>query len=270
MCAFKAMPTDRGVIAVPSAESQFTPGSHHLLAYRTVLTSLPLGASTTATPCADGASIGQIRGSYYEAQSPQSRRDLPPGVAHRFQPGEVIILQTHYLNPSTDPLDAHAVLTLHTVDVATVPQEAGSIMFTDANISVPAGGTSRSTMTCTLPTDFNPALLWSHMHKQGVNFIATTDDAAAAATLGTLYQETDWSEPHPRAYPFNPPATLHAGTHITFSCDFKNPTSTTLTFGQSAEKNEMCILHGMYWPRMTASAEQCSGGMTSRGAVPVQ
>jgi hypothetical protein len=268
MCIYVAMPTNRGVIAVPSAESQFTPGSHHLLAYRTDLTSIPVGTTTAPFPCADGAWMVHERGSYYEAQTPMSRRDLPPGVAHRFQPGEVVVIQTHYLNPATDPLDAHAQLTLHTVDVSTVPQEAGSIMFTNVNISVPPGGTARSTMSCTLPSDFNPALLWSHMHKQGVNFIATTDDPTAVATLGTLYHEMDWDEPHPRSYPYSPPATLHAGTHITFSCDYNNPTSRTLTFGQSAETNEMCILHGMYWPRMTSSGELCTGGKTSHGAIP--
>jgi hypothetical protein len=207
------------------------------------------------------------KGSYYEAQQPESRRDMPPGVAHRFQPGEVVILQTHYLNPGTEPLDAHAQLTLHTVEIATVPMEAGSIIFSDVNISVPPGGKSRSTMTCTLPTDFNPALLWSHMHKQGSNFVATTDDSSAAAALGVLYAENAWDEPHPRAYPFDPPVTLHAGSHITFSCDFHNPGSTTLTFGQSAETNEMCLLHGMYWPRMTSAAEQCYGGKTTRSAI---
>jgi hypothetical protein len=267
MCMYAAMPTDRGVIAVPSAESRFTPGSHHLLAYRTDLTAIPQG-QTGVWACRDGSWMVHQKGSYYEAQQPESRRDLPPGVAHRFAPGEVVILQTHYLNPATDVLLAHAQLTLHTVELSAVPNEAGSIIFTDVNISIPAGGKSRSTMTCTLPTDFNPALLWSHMHKQGSNFIATTDDPVAATTLGTLYQENDWEEPHPRTYPFNPPVTLHAGTHITFSCDFMNPTSTTITFGQSAETNEMCILHGMYWPRMTASAEQCSGGKTSRTAIP--
>jgi hypothetical protein len=266
MCMFAAMPTDRGVIAVPSAESKFTPGSHHLLAYRTDLTAIPDG-QTGIWRCYDGTWMIHQKGSYYEAQQPESRRDLPPGVAHRFNPGEVVLIQTHYLNPSTEVLAAHAQLTLHTIELAMVPNEAGSIIFTDANISVPAGGKSRSTMTCTLPTDFNPALLWSHMHKQGINFVATTDDPAAAATLGTLYEEKDWSEPHPRAYPYNPPATLHAGTHITFSCDFQNPTTSTLTFGQSAETNEMCILHGMYWPRMAASAEQCSGGKTTRDVI---
>jgi hypothetical protein len=105
------------------------------------------------------------------------------------------------------------------------------------------------------------------MHKQGSNFVATTDDDAAVDMIGTLYAENDWSEPQPRAYPYDPPVTLHAGTHITFSCDFTNPNSYTLTFGQSAETNEMCILHGMYWPRMSSSNEQCFGGMSTRSSL---
>jgi Copper type II ascorbate-dependent monooxygenase, C-terminal domain len=266
MCSFMQFPADRGVIAVPSAESLFTPGSHHLLAYRSDLTDIPTN-QLGVWPCSDGSWMVHQRGSYYEAQEPMSRRDLPPGVAHHFQPGEVVILQTHYVNTSTDELDAHAQLTLHTVEIATVPMEAGSIIFSDVNISVPPGGKSRSQMTCTLPADFNPALLWSHMHKRASNFIATTDDPAAMAAIGVLYAENDWEEPHPRAYPFDPPVTLHAGTHITFSCDFTNPGTTTLTFGQSAETNEMCLLHGMYWPRMSASAEQCYGGKTTRTAL---
>ena len=264
-CIYAQMPSDRGVIAVPSAESQFTPGSHHLLAYRSDLTAIPSG-QTGVWDCADGAWMVHERGSYYEAQQPVSRRDLPPGVAHRFQPGEVVIVQTHYLNANTDPLDAHAELTLHTVDVATVPSEAGSIIFTDVNIQVAPGAKSRSIMSCPVTTDIHPALLWSHMHKQGSNFMASTDDAAAAAAAGPglLYAEDDWDEPHPRAYPYDPPITLHAGSHINFSCDFANPNSYALTFGQSAEKNEMCILHGMYWPRITTGFEQCQGGMSSR------
>ncbi len=262
MCTYQEMPTDRGVIAVPSAESEFTPGSHHLLAYRSDLVDdIP---QTGVWSCEDGAWMVHMKGSYYEAQQPEAERSLPPGVAHRFQPGEVVILQTHYLNPGSDELDAHAKLTLHTVDVSTVPNEAGSIIWSDVNINVAPGAKGRSTMTCPVPQDIYPALLWSHMHKQGSNFVATTDDQAAAMALGTLYQESDWSEPQPRQYPYDPPVTLHAGTHVTFSCDFTNPNSYTLTFGQSAETNEMCILHGMYWPRMSSSAEQCYGGTTTR------
>src|SRR5258706_15987897 len=42
-CVYVRMPADRGSIAVPSAESHYTPGSHHFLVYRTSYDSLPDG-----------------------------------------------------------------------------------------------------------------------------------------------------------------------------------------------------------------------------------
>jgi hypothetical protein len=269
-CSYSQFPKDRGVIAVPSVESEYTPGSHHLLVYRTDLTDLPAD-HTGVWDCTDNQTshwMDHMTGSYYEAQEPKTRRDLPPGVAHRFQPGDVALIQVHYINSTTDMLTANARVTLHTTDLSTVPIEAGTFLFTDTNILVLPGAKSRSTMSCPVPTDINPALIWSHMHKQGITFVATTDDAAAAAALGTLYTSTDWSEPQPRTYPANPPVTLHAGTHITFSCDYQNPTSSILTFGPSAATNEMCVLHGMYWPRMSVDAENCKGFTTSLTPIP--
>jgi hypothetical protein len=263
-CTYGVFPSDRGVIAAPGAESHYTPGSHHMLAYRTNLKTAPMEG---VHDCQDGAGSSMVTGSYYEAQQPDSMRSLPPGIAHEFQPGEILLLQAHYINTTSGDVNAHVELRIHTMNLADVTQEAGSIMFNNGNISVAPHAKSRSSMTCTLPSDFNPALLWSHMHSRGIHFEATTDDTAAAAALGTLYTNDDWSEPQPRDYPFDPPVVLHANSHITFSCDFQNDTDQTFTFGQSAATNEMCILHGMYWPRMATSGEQCLGGKSTRTAL---
>jgi hypothetical protein len=262
-CQYRQLPSDRGVMAVGSVESHYTPGSHHLITYRTDLTSIPAG-STAPFDCYSSAQlVGHGRGSYFEAQQPDSRRDLPPGIAHEFQPGEVVMFESHYVNTTTEDLDAHVEVRLHTVELAKVEHEAGTIEFNDMNINVPAHGKARVTMTCPIPEDFNPALLWSHMHARGVAFKATTDDTAAAAALGTLYEQDDWEEPQPREYPSDPPVTIHAGSHITFSCEYQNDTDKAFMFGTSAVTNEMCLLHGMYWPRMhTAGAETCRGGTT--------
>jgi hypothetical protein len=262
-CIYGAFPSDRGVIAVPSAESHYTPGSHHILAYRSDLTSIPDGQAGVFD-CADGAGMMHNKGSYYEAQQPDARHDLPPGVAHKFQPSEVIILQSHYLNTTGKDIAAHVVLTLHTVDPSTIQYEAGTILFSNVRINIGPHSKARVTMVCPIASDINPALLWSHMHKRAMNFVATTDDTAAAAALGTLYSEPDWSEPQAREYPSSPPVTLHAGSHITFSCDYQNDSDATFTYGNSAEKNEMCILHGMYWPRMPSMNEGCFGGMATQ------
>ena len=266
-CIYAAFPSDRGVIAVPSAESHYTPGSHHLLAYRSDLTAEEIPPDKTGVwDCDDGAWQTHNKGSYYEAQEPEAHRDLPIGIAHKFQPGEVVILQAHYLNSTDADLDAHVELTLHTIDPARVVHEAGSIIFSNLNVTIAAHSRARATMTCTLPQDMYPVLLWSHMHRRGVNFVAETDDAAAAGALGALYEEKNWAEPVPREFP-DPAVMLPKGSRITFSCDYENEGNTPLKFGNSAELNEMCLLHGMYWPRMPSSGERCSGGVTKITAL---
>lgn len=262
-CIYAQLPTDRGEIAVSHVESHYTPGSHHLLAYRSNLTSVPENYQGV-WDCSDGLWQLNMRGSYYEAQMPDEEHVLPNGIAHKFQPGEVLIVQAHYLNPTERDLDAHIEMTLHPTDPAAVEQEAGTIFFNNINIQVPAFGTATSTMSCELPQDIQLALLWSHMHERGVSFVVTTDDPTAAEALGTLYEEDDWAEPVQRAFPNDATAVLHAGTHIQFSCTFHNESARTFTFGNSAHDNEMCILHGMYWPRMPLTFEQCLLGATRR------
>jgi Copper type II ascorbate-dependent monooxygenase, C-terminal domain len=262
-CMYAAFPTDHGVVAVAGAESHYTVGSHHMLAYRSSLIGVPDG-QTGVWDCQDGAWQRDERGSYYEAQQPDEHRELPDGIAHKFQPGEVLILQAHYINTTETDLEAHVQLKLHTVDVRTVQQEAGTIYFNDENINIPPHARAGTTMTCPLGQDINLALLWSHMHQRGVHFVATTDDPGAAEALGTLYDGTDWSEPKERSYPNDESAELHAGSHITFSCEYQNDSDNTYVFGNSAATNEMCILHGMYWPRMPTIMEQCFLGTSSR------
>jgi hypothetical protein len=51
--------------------------------------------------------------------------------------------------------------------------------------------------------------------------------------------------------------TVHAGSTISYQCYFDNPTDDTFVYGPSADTNEMCILHGMYWPRLDPATEFC-------------
>jgi hypothetical protein len=256
-CLFVQIPGDRGLVAVPSAESHYSTGSHHFLAYRTGLTTLP-AAYPGVVDCFEtlGGAMSFSTGSYYEAQQPDQRHDLPPGVAHIFEPGEVVLLQTHYLNPGIEPKDAKVVLTLHTMDPDDVENEAGSILFSNFLLNIPAHAKVTQTRTCTVSNsvDMHLSLLWSHMHKQGVRFVATTDDPGVE---GTLYESDDWNEPKAREFGNDPATIVHAGRHITFSCDFNNTTSSALSYGPSAETDEMCILHGMYWPRADRVTEAC-------------
>jgi len=68
------------------------------------------------------------------------------------------------------------------------------------------------------------------------------------ATAGSqaLYQTTSWDSPVPALY--TPPLELASGTNVTFSCTYVNDTGQTLTFGESAQTNVMCIYEMLFYP----------------------
>jgi hypothetical protein len=259
-CVYVQMPSGR-TTAVYSAESHFTPGSHHFLVYRTSYGAIPDGGDGVH-PCTDAEQITGIAGSYYEAQTPDTQRELPPGVAHVFKPGEVLLMTAHYLNPSPAPLETRVDFRLHAMDPGAVKHVAGSIFFYNPQITIPPMSRVTVTRSCPIDRDIGLALLWSHMHSRGVAFEASSDDPAVARG-GTLYQTTTWSEPQAREFPGAHPLTLHAGSNIVYSCTYENTTSDTIVQGQSARTNEMCILHGMYWPRLDPATELCLSGASS-------
>lgn len=259
-CRYVSMPTDRGEMAINSAVSHYTPGSHHFLVYRTSLTAIPSG-SEVVHDCVSASVFSVVRGTYYEAQAPESKRELPPKIAHVFAPGEILILQSHYVNTTPSTLHSHVEFELRPIDRDTISAEAGTIFFYNPSIEIPPRTTRTVTRTCPLAEDIHLALLWSHMHERGVGFEATTDDPTAAQALGPLYATDDWSAPVPRA--FGNDALLPGGSHITYACRFYNQTDDTIVQGLSARTNEMCILHGMYWPRQPPVTELCLGGISS-------
>jgi hypothetical protein len=269
-CLSIKLPTDRGTIAVHSAESHYTAGSHHLLVYRAGPQDLAPELAVEHL-CSAREEAGNLDPTYYEAQAPDSSRKLPPGVAHVFEPGEVLLLTSHYLNTTDHDLDTQVTFVLHTVPSEEVEQEAGSIFFYNPSIAIPPGSSLTARRNCPITQDINLALLWSHMHARGVAFKASTDDPEVGTTQGTLYESEEWSEPTPRQFPTDPPITVHAGSSITYACRYENRTEATIKQGLSAVTNEMCILHGMYWPRVDQQTEQCFMGVsTSDDAGPLQ
>lgn len=79
----------------------------------------------------------------------------------------------------------------------------------------------------------------SHMHNRATNFVATSG-------AQSLYTTTAWADPVPGKY--TPPIQLGAGAPVTWSCTYVNDTTQTLTFGESAQTNVMCIYSMQFYP----------------------
>ena len=266
LCKYVTMPTDASEYAVGRMSHDYTAGSHHFLVYRTDLDAMPAGGDTFVD-CTETDWMSQVRGVIYGAQSTNGEFNVPDGVAQRFKPGEVMLVQAHYLNTSGKDLDAKMRFHMRLVDPASVTQEAGVLFFFNPAIVVPASGSSSAELTCPLESDATLGFASSHMHKRGVGYTATTSDPSANAALGPLYQTTKWDEPVPRVFPLDPPATLAAGSTISYHCDYQNPDATTILAGTSAQTSEMCMFVAMYWPRQSQDVEFCKNGVVTGGGA---
>ena len=215
---------------VSKFESHMTPGSHHLLLfYKKGATDAPLedcsGLEFAATP--------------YSTQLPDDEIAYPAGVAALIPPTTGLRMQSHYLNTTGQDLTAKVSITFHLAKSGTITAHAGVLFVVEPKINIPPQSTSVVKHDCNLPFDMNLVKASSHMHKHGTSFVSTIGGK-------DVFNTTTWDEPEPAV--FNPPMSVKGGDPLSFACTFKNDSAETLTFGESAATNEMCIFVGVYYP----------------------
>jgi hypothetical protein len=238
--------------AVSRIVSDMSPGSHHLHLYN-----LTEGTSRTIEDC----SPTDFHALVHAAGRPHSETAYPAGMATKLKGTNGLRIQLHYLNTATEQKTASASLKLSPVESSTVSKWVASLYFNRVKLSVPPGTGQTVTTTCSIPSAYGQIGLvgaGSHMHQRGVHFVAKTN------TGTMLIEDTTWDEPAPHAY--DPPVMLNPGDSITWTCTYNNDTGMTLTFGDSAVKNEMCIVVGRYYSsnqndaQIACQSQQDDGG----------
>lgn len=263
-CRFvKVDPAYDGYIVEMSHE--YTPGSHHLVLFRTDLTDIPSGQSGDLDCYGAGSEVmSHTRGVLYASQSATGKTTLPPSVGLPIRGGSVLMLQSHYLNAGVSALDAKVDVRLAVAPRSdAIKDEAGVLFYYDPFIVVPPRGRSSALMRCRIAKDIHLLTGLSHTHKRGVGFEAFVDPPSGELSPTPFYTSNDWE--HPQS--FDSKLDVPAGSKIRFRCDYANPSGETeIVQGQSAETNEMCVFTGLYYPAMTAEENLCAGGADMFGA----
>jgi Copper type II ascorbate-dependent monooxygenase, C-terminal domain len=174
------------------------------------------------------------------SQTPSGDIVYPPGVGRVLKATDGLRVLVHLLNPGTTMLTARVTVKFRVVAPTDVGTHAVSLFFNNAVLSVPVGKSTQS-RTFSIPNDIKIMLAVSHMHSRATSFSAMT------TTGQVIYQGTDWNEPVPTKY--DPAMDVAKGSIVTWSCTYNNMTGKTLTFGESANTNEMCILAGVAYPK---------------------
>jgi len=221
---------------VSAFESHMTGGSHHLLLF------YKDKAVDTAVESCSGL---EFAATPYSTQLPDDSLEFPAGVAALIPPTKGFRMQSHYLNTSSQPLEAHVEITFHLAKPGTVKDHAGVLFVVEPDFSIQPNSTQVVNHKCKLPFDMNLVKAGSHMHKHGTHF---------DATIGTekIFETTTWDEPKPTL--FAPAKAVKGGSTLNFNCTFVNNSANTLTFGESAEDNEMCIFVSSFYPTPAGQA----------------
>jgi hypothetical protein len=257
-CQFVKMPPGHAYLI--AADHEYTAGSHHMLLYRTDLTKID---NPNLQDCYEGSIMSHVRGVLYGSQEPKGSMTLPEGVGYDVQPEEVLLLQVHYLNASTSPLQSKVTVTLHTItDAKKIQNLAGVLFYYNPFIDVPAGAMATAAARCTLTKDITLMGVFPHYHARGIGYRAYLDPPGSVAT-DPFYTSTDWTHPAPWT---GGPLQIAAGSAIRWYCDYDNTSGASEFFqGKSAATNEMCMFIGGYYPAADNAFEECITGMNGFG-----
>lgn len=220
-------------VAIVESTTHLVSGSHHMFAFLVPNDQLSLFDALVDCP---GGGV-EFHPYLTTSASEEATTTYPPGVGRVLGAGDGVRLMVHLLNVTPDAQDAFIRYTVRHTDPATLQYRAGSIFLNNIGIRVPPGqSTQRSSYT--LPSDIWLMGAASHMHSRGVHFVATANGQ-------TLVDDTAWEDP--KMFTFDPALHLTAGTTINWECTYQNETARTLTFGESASSNEMCIFPGEFY-----------------------
>jgi hypothetical protein len=271
-CKFFQVPA--GGLNVNEAVVRYVPGSHHVLLYRTSHASIPT-ATRSGKPvvadengvfdCAEGAAADwDVTGVVAGAQSSKAKNaaTFPKGIAAKLAPGTVLVINTHYLNATSQPLITEARLNLYTLPDKDVVQEGGFLFYYNPFIRIPARSAASSRMRCTLPQDITLISGQSHMHRRGIGYTASVVDPSDGS-LTQIYESHDW-EDVPIA-DWTPGMPLRAGQSIDYTCYYQNPEERQVAQGATT-KDEMCMFLGNYYPR-NPEIEGCGIQTAGSGAT---
>jgi Copper type II ascorbate-dependent monooxygenase, C-terminal domain len=232
-------------VAIGTSASDMTEGSHHLH----VFYGADSPPSPTVTPCQNPF---EFRSLLYGAQQPHYSWTYPAGMAAKLKGSLGLRLQAHYINASSADYQANVVVRLTKVDPSTITKWIAQLYYNRVVLSVAPGDGQVVSTTCTVPSTYGPISLISgvsHMHSRGVHFVAST------STGTSLLNTTAWDEPPTQTY--DPPILLNPGDSITWTCTYDNTTGNTLTFGDSAAKNEMCIFLARFYSAPSGNDIEC-------------
>ena len=195
----------------------------------------------------------------YSAQSADYEAPLPSDDGNGVPVGQPIkadqsgFLQMHFMNTTSAVLHAHVELDAYAyADGVQVTQAAPFFtLSTKINLlpAAPAPTMGMVNGNCDVASDAKFFLMTTYTHKQGVHTFVK--DGAT-----TVFDSTSWELPGAQRWSTTPFFSFASGS-LTYQCEYVNPNSYQIGYGDSVTKEEMCMAMGYYFPATDATGHMC-------------
>lgn len=237
--------------------SHMTAGSHDLIVYLT-RTDLQTPGSLSTAKCGL-ASDGPGPVWTYSAQGADYEAPLPPDdgtgvpVGQLVKAGQSGFLQMHFLNTTASVLHAQVELDAYAYDDGVQVTLAAPFFTLNTQIDLPAAALTPTMGTasgdCNVASDAKFFVMTTYTHKQGVH--TSIKDGAT-----TVFDSTTWEQPGAQHWNTSPFFSFSSGK-LTYQCDYVNPNSYRIKYGDSVTTQEMCMALGYYFPATDATGHMC-------------
>ena len=176
---------------------------------------------------------------------------LPAGVGYPLIAGQMMHLELHYINTTSEPVDIIATTTLYPLAEGELQHEASVLLVGNLSVQIPANAEhTLGPIVQEIPALYEGVSFYGltgHTHQYGTDVRVDTYDAPGG-TPAPRYLLDDYQWDDPEVVRFDPPFQVPAGGGFSYSCTWKNTTNDTIVFGESANA-EMCFFWAYYFPR---------------------
>jgi hypothetical protein len=169
-------------------------------------------------------------------------QELPQGYGTKLTGGRHIVIQSHYINTTMEPILVRDVVQLELIPMEDVQTWAAPMANNTIDFEIPAGQTAEVSFDCTVEQDVELLAVGGHMHEWGTKFQA--EIGPSVDMLELLYLVDPWKADFRDAPPvtlfFEQPRPIPAGTIIRTTCTWNNTEMHPLMF-----PHEMCTTFGI-------------------------
>jgi hypothetical protein len=169
-------------------------------------------------------------------------QELPEGHGALLTANRQVVIQSHYVNTTDEPILVRDVVQLPTMRPEDVVTWTAPFITNTLDVELPAGKVTEVSFDCIVPEAVELLVIGGHMHEWGLKF--ELEMGMSPEAMEMTYLVDPWSAEFrdlpPVTLYYSNPKPLAAGTIVRTTCTFNNTESEPLMF-----PHEMCTSFGI-------------------------